>query len=556
MRNFKVKTKLVLLAVLTVFGLVALWGYSHHTLSQVKINGPLYVEIVEDMDLRADILPPPAYIIEAYLTAHELRNEVARGGDARAIEEHTKKIATLKSDFDARHKYWEENLRTGAMRDVFRKESYTPATEFFKSCEGQFLPAVAKRDLKQMDEAVFGPLKQHYEAHRAAIDKVVKMSEESYIGLQKQAETLVRQGTAGVLLVALTITGLVFVVAWWVSSSILGPLRHTVDRLKDIAQGEGDLTRRVPETGRDEYTEMARWFNQFVGKIQAALGSIAKSTSVLSNASAEQSSVSQQMSTTAEETSTQTDIVASNTKKVSSNVQALAAAAEEMTASVAEIARNSAEASRMATTALGVTKDADATITKLGVSSAEIGDVVKVINAVAEQTNLLALNATIEAARAGEAGKGFAVVANEVKELSKKTAGATEEIRQKIGAIQTDAKAAVEAIGSIGHIIQQINDLEARIAAAVQEQSSTAGEIGRNLSDTAEGSLEITRNIEGVAQAAKTTAAGAMQFHASAHELSKMATELQGLVRQFRYEERAATIAAYPGEVTDLPKAA
>ncbi len=177
---------------------------------------------------------------------------------------------------------------------------------------------------------------------------------------------------------------------------------------------------------------------------------------------------------------------------------------------------------------------ANATVAKLGESSAEIGEVIKVITSIAQQTNLLALNATIEAARAGEAGKGFAVVANEVKELAKQTAKATEDISRKITAIQTDTKGAVEAIGTITGVISQINDISGTIATAVEEQSATTNEMTRNVADAAKGSGEITHNIAGVAEAARGTSTSAQESQKAANELAEMATQLQGLVSQFK----------------------
>src|SRR5262249_33251521 len=160
--------------------------------------------------------------------------------------------------------------------------------------------------------------------------------------------------------------------------------------------------------------------------------------------------------------------------------------------------------------------------------------VVKVITSIAQQTNLLALNATIEAARAGEAGKGVAVVANEVKELAKQTAKATEDISRKIEAIQTHTQGAVEAIEQIGKIINQINDIQNTIASAVEEQTATTGEISRNVNEAARGSTEIAHNVTGVAQAARSTTEGAGDTKRSADELSRMAHDLQALVSQFK----------------------
>ena len=191
----------------------------------------------------------------------------------------------------------------------------------------------------------------------------------------------------------------------------------------------------------------------------------------------------------------------------------------------------------MAASAVQVTERTNETVAKLGESSSEIGKVVKVITSIAEQTNLLALNATIEAARAGESGKGFAVVANEVKELAKQTAGATEDIRMRIGAIQSDAMASVEAIGQIKGIIDRISEYSTSIASAVEEQSATTNEIGRSAAEAAKGTAEIAQNITGVVRVAQNTTAGANETRSAAEELSRMATDLQKLVGQFKYND-------------------
>jgi methyl-accepting chemotaxis protein len=189
----------------------------------------------------------------------------------------------------------------------------------------------------------------------------------------------------------------------------------------------------------------------------------------------------------------------------------------------------------VAKNAVSVAHSTNETVKKLGESSSEIGNVVKVITSIAQQTNLLALNATIEAARAGEAGKGFAVVANEVKELAKQTAKATEDIGQKIEAIQGDAKGAVKAIEEIGTIISQINDISNSIASAVEEQTVTTNEIGRSVAEAAKGVGDIARNIGGVAVAAKNTTQGANDTQKASQELSQMAARLQAVVSRFTF---------------------
>jgi methyl-accepting chemotaxis protein len=236
----------------------------------------------------------------------------------------------------------------------------------------------------------------------------------------------------------------------------------------------------------------------------------------------------------AEETSAQTKVVSGATLQVNQNLQTVATGAEEMGASIKEIAKNATEAAKVASAAVRAAETANATVSKLGESSAEIGQVIKVITSIAQQTNLLALNATIEAARAGEAGKGFAVVANEVKELAKKTAKATEDISRKIEAIQIDAKAAVASIGTISEVINQINGISNTIATAVEEQNATTNEMARNVSEAAHGSGEITSNIAGVADAAESTSRGATDTQKAAQQLVQTSTELRHLVEQFK----------------------
>jgi len=345
-----------------------------------------------------------------------------------------------------------------------------------------------------------------------------------------------RQRTMGLILFLITAACAIFLTIM-VERQVSGPLQELSQRLKDIAQGEGDLTRRLNIRNRDELGEVSSWFNVFMDKLQDVMRQVAHSTQQVAGASEALNGTSRQITANSAETSAQVGVVTHGTQQVSQNLQSVSTGAAEMTTTIQDIATNAHQAAKVAGEAVNTAQAANATITKLGQSSAEIGEVIKVITSIAQQTNLLALNATIEAARAGEAGKGFAVVANEVKELAKQTAKATEDISRKINAIQTDTKGAVEAIGTISGVISQINDISGTIATAVEEQSATTNEMTRNVADAAQGAAEISNNIEGMSKAARSTSSSAEESQKAANELAEMATQLRGLMGQFKIDE-------------------
>ena len=316
--------------------------------------------------------------------------------------------------------------------------------------------------------------------------------------------------------------------------AVIKPISGVKNILHDLA--DGDLTHRLEVTTRDEVGQMAESLNATIAKISRVIGAIKQESVNVANASEEFSAVSQQISANSEETSAQVSTVSAATEEVNRNLQTVATATEEMSASIQEIAKNATEAAKVAAEAMKTAAETNTIVSKLGESSAEIGQVIKVITSIAQKTDLLALNATVEAARAGEVGAGFAVVANEVKELAKQTAIATEDISKKIEAIQTDAKGAVQAIKAISGIIDQVNAISSTIATAVEEQSATTSEMSRNLTEAAKGSGEVAQNIDGVAQAAQNTSQGATDSQKAAQNLAEMSTHLRTLVDQFKLD--------------------
>jgi methyl-accepting chemotaxis protein len=374
--------------------------------------------------------------------------------------------------------------------------------------------------------------KQFLETSKAIADdaEFQKKSTDDSIEQSGRVYSTARLWIIGILVVTVA-AGLLF--ALWIARLISRPIQAVGEVATRIA--DGDLTGPELAVGSaDEIGELTNSVNKMQRNLKQMIISVSENAQQIANASEEFSAVSQQITSNSEETTAQANVVSTATDQVNRNLQTVATGAEEMSSTIADIAKNATESARVSGEAVKTAETTNATISKLGVSSAEIGQVIKVITSIAQQTNLLALNATIEAARAGEAGKGFAVVANEVKELAKQTAKATEDISQKIAAIQSDTKGAVDAIATIGAVINQISDISGTIATAVEEQSATTNEMSRNVTEAAKGSTEISQNISGVAQAAQGTSSSAHESMKAAQALAQMSTQLRGLVEQFR----------------------
>ena len=309
-------------------------------------------------------------------------------------------------------------------------------------------------------------------------------------------------------------------------------VQETVEVTHQLAQG--NLASRVEIHKKDEIGQMGEALNQAMERMTDTVKTISGNAKDLAKSSEALVSLSQQMSGNSSTTAAQTRAILSHAERVSGSLQSIATSMEEMNVSIKEIAQHARDAASVGGEAVKLAENTYATINKLGESSSQIGDVVRMITSIAQQTNLLALNAAIEAARAGEAGKGFAVVANEVKDLAKKTGTATEEISQKIKLIQEDTQGAVSAINQISEIVNQINGIQNTIAGAVEQQTTVTNNISQEINQAVSGSTEITKNMGGITESTKAVSDGAADARTAAEDLAQMATALRQSVGQFQ----------------------
>ena len=366
----------------------------------------------------------------------------------------------------------------------------------------------------------------------------------------------------GIIILCVALLAAIVIPLFFSVRSVTSSINRTIAMLKDIAQGEGDLTMRLDAKSKDEVGELGFWFNTFIEKLQGIVKRIAENSSQVSGSSNQLSTIARQLSAGAEDTSQRAATVATASEEMTANLNNVAAAmeesstntnmvasaAEEMTSTINEIAENAERARDVSSKAVAQAKSASEKMGELGDAAQKISMVTETITEISEQTNLLALNATIEAARAGEAGKGFAVVANEIKVLARQTAQATLNIKRQIDDVQRTTRLTVTEIDQISDVISGVNDIVGTIATAVEEQTAATREIANNISQASQGIQEvnenvsqsstvasdITQDIAKVNSAATGISERSKEVQASSEDLQRMAAELNTIVGSFK----------------------
>ncbi|MCP3403900.1 methyl-accepting chemotaxis protein [Bradyrhizobium sp. CCGB20] len=521
------KIRLSLSSAIIAFGIVLAIGFtavvstSLYALRELKVGGPLYSDIKLGNDLIADILPPPEYVIEAYLEATLAMREPDQ------LAAHGERLVQLRKDYDERKAFWVTSSLSADLKTALVSKSDAEVQKFWKLLSDQLLPALKAKDTAASERA-YAQLKDAYTAHRAVIDSIVESANKQNADMEKLAAD--RDSSILFILLGVSAAVLAFIAAGLlgVALGVVRPIVRMTDTMQQLATG--DLAADIPFAHRkDEVGSMAGALQVFKqGAIEnsrlreeqlqkeqeaalakrGALHQMAETVERETGRSVDSASVASQgveraassLSEIARSLSAESQAVASASTQALGSSQTVSAAAEELSASIRDIATQVARTSTVTKSAVAGREQARSTIQALAGAVKKIAEVSDLIGGIAGQTNLLALNATIEAARAGEAGRGFAVVAAEVKSLSDQTAKSTEEIGRLIAEIQASTQAAVDAVETMGGHIVEIDGVATSVAAAMAEQDAATREIARSISESASAANEVSAKIANVSR--------------------------------------------------------
>lgn len=542
LNNIRLSKKLALLVGVPVVGLAFFAGTAFTTLNTVRVQGDLYNQIVQGKDLIADILPPPAYIVETHMEVFAMAREQHR----EDIERLAQRCKQLRSDYNTRIDVWAKSLPEGEMKTELLQASQEPAQTYFSTLENEYIPALLAEKHDDAADVLENKLVPLFAKHREAIDKVVKHATEYATTNEKNAAEVTQARTVLLWSVAGTLSLATIALGWLIARNVSRPVMSMNNAVNDMATGKLSLSTRLDASRKDELGTLAIGINNFTDKLASLIASTRDaSTQVMQSSGMLQENAAK---------------MADQMESQAARVREIASAMTEMSASAAEVAQQAGEASKAAEGSRSMATEGGKTVAAtvdgmhaieqavesgtqcvhtLGKRSEAIGQMIQIINDIADQTNLLALNAAIEAARAGEHGRGFAVVADEVRKLADRTQKATAEISQSISQIQNDTKAAVTAMDKGGMQVregvakagQAGNDLQ-RIVSSAGNMTQMVNAIATAAAEQSSTTEEVSRSLEQISSATGETQKAAEESAAGIQQVASKATELKRLIEE------------------------
>jgi methyl-accepting chemotaxis protein len=508
-----VASRFTFLVALVAAGFALYGAWSFKTLKELQVNGPLYGDIVQMKDLVADVLPPPAYIVESYLVVLQLATN-ANVSERPALIEHLKK---LRSEYVARQEFWQQQKLAPSLADPLLKDAYEPGTMFFRIAFNEFVPAL-QRDEIVVAQAHLPRLAAAYKAHRAAIDQVVERANRRTVEVERAAADQITSSTYAMLAILLLSLSAVIAVAVGIARSVLRPLRTAVAAAETVASG--DLSGRTGERGTDETGQLLQSLDRMNANLSGIVSRVRRACGAIDEASNEIARGTQELSSRAEEQASSLEQTAASMEELTVTVKRNADSAHE----ASQLAAVASEAAAQGSTAAG---EVVSTMSAMHDASRKVADISGIIDSIAFQTNILALNAAVEAARAGEQGRGFAVVASEVRLLAQRSAESAREIRKLIDASVQQAESG--------------NALARRAGATMKEVGEKVHAMARLVNDIAAASAEQRMGIEQVSQAVsqietvtQQNASLAEETAAASDAMRQQATRLMETVEAFR----------------------